>query len=98
MCTESAFGMTLATNDCIAVCSPGAVLTAQLFMERITLSPRSNPATQSDVELFSDEAYDFLIRPENSDIDTLLFVSPHLLFDLNHQMTALDNRPPGDRL
>ena len=69
-------------DDCIAICSPGAVLTVLLLVERITITPRPNPNSPGEVSLCSDELYDVLIRPENCDIQRLLFVSPHVLFDL----------------
>ena len=74
--------MNFATNDCIAVCSPGAVLTVSLLMERITLLPAQSSGDEGRAFLRSDEVYDMLIRPENRDIERLLFVSPHVLFEL----------------
>src|SRR5205823_1784280 len=44
--------------------------------------PVNQPQRQSDVALTSEEVYDLLIRPEDGAVDRLLFLTPHLLFDL----------------
>jgi hypothetical protein len=68
-------------GDCIAICTPRAVVSVVLLVERIVLFPKEEPATQQDIGPRTEEIYDFLIRPEDEAISRVLLVSPHALFD-----------------
>jgi len=67
--------------DCLAFCAPGAVVSAIFFMERVVIAPKANPATPAEAGIEADELYDLLIQAETAPVDTLLFISPHVLFD-----------------
>jgi hypothetical protein len=77
-----------AVPDCIAICAPGAAVTVSLLIERIVLRIVSSPASPANFTLTADELYDILIRPDTDAIDSLLFVSPHSLFDIKNPATT----------
>lgn len=78
-------------NDCIAICAPGKVVTIRLLNERIRIEPAKSSG-KSSCPIKSEEIYDFILRPENEEIGSVLFLTPHQLFDFESPTESFESQ------